>query len=72
MRRDFDSDIFGKEKNDSFQISVAQISKGFREIDFYPSIEEKAATFIFINIMEYNFCKHRLISSRLKVKIRDN
>ena len=46
MRRNFDSDILGKEKDDSFQSSWAQISKGFRDIDFYPSIEEKAATLL--------------------------
>ncbi|NIJ56144.1 virulence protein RhuM/Fic/DOC family protein [Dyadobacter arcticus] len=55
MRRDFDSDIFGKEKDDSFQSSVAQISKGFGEIDFYPSIEEKAATLLYLIIKNHSF-----------------
>lgn len=55
MRRDFDSDIFGKEKDDSFQSSVAQISKGFGEIDFYPSIEEKAAMLIYLVIKNHSF-----------------
>ncbi|MFC6194272.1 hypothetical protein ACFP1I_21840 [Dyadobacter subterraneus] len=45
MRKDFDSYIFGKEKDDSFQSSVAQISKGFGDIEFYPSIEEEAANY---------------------------
>jgi len=55
MRRDFDSDIFGKEKDDSFQSSVAQISKGFGDIDFYPSIEEKAATLLYMIIKNHSF-----------------
>ena len=41
MRADFDSVIFGKEKDGSFQSAIAQISKGFGEEDFYPSIEER-------------------------------
>lgn len=55
MRRDFDSDIFGKEKDDSFQSSVAQISKGFGDTDFYPSIEEKAATLLYLIIKNHSF-----------------
>ncbi|MCF2503774.1 virulence RhuM family protein [Dyadobacter sp. CY107] len=55
MRRDFDSEIFGKEKDDSFQGSVAQISKGFGNIDFYPSIEEKAATLLYLIIKNHSF-----------------
>ncbi|TLV00399.1 RhuM family protein [Dyadobacter luticola] len=55
MRQDFDSFIFGKEKDDSFRSSVAQISKGFGEIDFYPSIEEKAATLLYLIIKNHSF-----------------
>lgn len=38
MRSEFESSVFGKEKDDSFKSSVAQISKGFGDVDFYPSI----------------------------------
>ncbi|CAG5071555.1 hypothetical protein DYBT9623_03554 [Dyadobacter sp. CECT 9623] len=55
MRRDFDSFVFGKEKDDGFRSSVAQISKGFGEIDFYPSIEEKAATLLYLVIKNHSF-----------------
>lgn len=55
MRADFDSAIFGKEKDDSFQSSIAQISKGFYEVDFYPSIEEKAATLLYLVIKNHSF-----------------
>src|SRR5690606_22192428 len=34
MRADFDSVIFGKEKDGSFQSAIAQISKGFGDEDF--------------------------------------
>ena len=55
MRGDFESSVFGKEKDDSFQSSVAQISKGFADVDFYPSIEEKAATLLYLIIKNHSF-----------------
>lgn len=55
MRGDFESSVFGKEKDDSFQSSIAQISKGFDDIDFYPSIEEKAATLLYLIIKNHSF-----------------
>ena len=55
MRTDFDSAIFGKEKDDSFQSSIAQISKGLGDVDFYPSIEEKAATLLYLIIKNHSF-----------------
>jgi hypothetical protein len=33
MHSEFDSEIFGKEKDDSFQSSIAQIGKGFADTD---------------------------------------
>jgi len=44
MRKDFDSDVFGKKKDDSFQSSIAQIAKGMGDKDFYTTLEEKAAS----------------------------
>ena len=38
MKAEFDSGVFGKEKDDSFQSSVGQISKGFGDEDFYPTL----------------------------------
>ena len=55
MKGNFESAIFGKEKDDSFQSSVSQISKGFGDIDFYPSIEEKAATLLYLIIKNHSF-----------------
>ncbi len=55
MRADFDSAIFGKEKDGSFRSAVTQISKGFGEDDFYPSIEEKAATLLYLVVKNHGF-----------------
>ena len=55
MSADFDSAVFGKEKDDSFPGSVAQISKGFGDVDFYPSLEEKAATLLYLIIKNHSF-----------------
>lgn len=55
MKADFDSGIFGKEKDEGFQSSVIQISKGFDEEDFYPTLEEKAATLLYLVIKNHSF-----------------
>ena len=48
MKQDFESGIFGKEKDGSFQSAVTQIGIGFGEEDFYPSLEEKVATLLYL------------------------
>jgi prophage maintenance system killer protein len=55
MKADFDSNVFGKEKDGSFQSALAQIGKGFGDVDFYPSIEEKAATLLYLIIKNHGF-----------------
>jgi death-on-curing family protein len=55
MKADFDSDIFGKEKDKGLESSVNQISKGFGDQDFYPSVEEKAATLLYLIIKNHSF-----------------
>ncbi|WP_306014017.1 MULTISPECIES: virulence protein RhuM/Fic/DOC family protein [unclassified Allomuricauda] len=55
MRSEFDSDVFGKEKDHNFQSSIAQITKGFGETDFYPSLEEKAATLLYLVTKNHSF-----------------
>lgn len=55
MKSEFDSGIFGKEKDKTFQSSISQISKGFGEKDFYPAIEEKAATLLYLIIKNHSF-----------------
>jgi death-on-curing family protein len=55
MKADFDSDVFGKKKDESFDSALIQIGKGFGDIDFYPSVEEKAATLLYLIIKNHGF-----------------
>lgn len=55
MRSDFESGVFGKEKDGSFESAVVQISKGFGEEDFYPTLEEKAATLLYLIVKNHGF-----------------
>ncbi|GAB2998984.1 hypothetical protein GCM10027284_15810 [Cyclobacterium sediminis] len=55
MRSDFESGVFGKEKDGSFESAIAQISKGFGKEDFYPTLEEKAATLLYLIVKNHGF-----------------
>ncbi|WP_139958576.1 virulence protein RhuM/Fic/DOC family protein [Flavicella sediminum] len=55
MLTEFDSDVFGKEKDQSFQSSVAQIAKGFGTDDFYTTLEEKAAMLLYLVVKNHSF-----------------
>ena len=55
MKLEFESDVFGLEKDQSFESAITQISKGLGEKDFYPSIEEKAATLLYLIIKNHAF-----------------
>ncbi|MEP0710867.1 MAG: RhuM family protein [Algoriphagus sp.] len=55
MKSDFESGVFGKEKDGSFESAIAQISKGFCEEDFYPTLEEKAATLLYLIVKNHGF-----------------
>ena len=55
MRSDFESGVFGKEKDESFESAVSQISKGFDDEDFYPTLEEKAATLLYLIVKNHGF-----------------
>lgn len=52
---DFKSEVFGVEKDGGFCSAIEQISKGFGKNDFYPSIEEKAATLLYLIIKNHAF-----------------
>lgn len=47
--------LFGNEKDESFKSSIATIYQTFESADLYPSIEEKAATFIYLIIKNHSF-----------------
>ena len=55
MTSDFSSDVFGKEKDNNFSSSIAQIAKGFDDLDFYPSLEEKAAMLLYLIVKNHSF-----------------
>ena len=55
MTSDFSSDVFGKEKDNNFSSSIAQIAKGFDDLDFYSSLEEKAAMLLYLIVKNHSF-----------------
>ena len=55
MRLEFNSDVFGREKDGGFDSAINQIKRGFSEQDVYPSIEEKAAMLLYLVIKNHAF-----------------
>ncbi|MCH4890283.1 cytochrome C biogenesis protein CycH [Acidaminobacter sp. JC074] len=55
MRRDFDSDIFGKEKDGSLTGSLYNIYQTAFGEDVYPSIEEKASNLLYFLVKNHSF-----------------
>jgi len=55
MKRGFDSRIFAIEKDQGFRSAISQIMKGFGAVDFYPSIEEKAASLLYFITKNHAF-----------------
>jgi prophage maintenance system killer protein len=55
MRAEFNSNVFGKEKDGGFDSAVNQISQGFGNQDAYPSLEEKAAMLLYLIIKNHAF-----------------
>lgn len=53
--RHFGSDLFGREKDDSFRSSIAAIYQSFGGQDIYPSTEEKAANLLYLVIKNHSF-----------------
>jgi death-on-curing family protein len=55
MRRGFNSQIFGKEKDKGFESAINQIKQTFGNKDAYPSIEEKAAMLLYLVVKNHAF-----------------
>ena len=55
MRAEFNSDVFGKEKDGGFDIAVNTIKQGFGEQDVYPTLEEKAAMLLYLVVKNHAF-----------------
>ena len=49
------SELFGKEKDESFNSSLATIYQTFDGVDLYPSVEEKAANLLYFIIKNHSF-----------------
>lgn len=55
MKPEFNSDIFALPKDKSFESSVKQIEQSFDGTDLYPSLEEKAATLLYLIVKNHSF-----------------
>jgi death-on-curing family protein len=55
MKSSFTSDVFAKPKDKSFESSVKQIAQSFGEEELYKSIEEKAATLLYLIVKNHSF-----------------
>lgn len=55
MKGNFASDVFAKPKDDSFYSSVSQIYQTFDGKDLYPTLEEKAATLLYLIVKNHSF-----------------
>jgi prophage maintenance system killer protein len=55
MRLEFNSDVFGKEKDGGFDSAINIIEQGFGDSDVYPSIEEKAAMLLYLVTKNHAF-----------------
>ncbi len=55
MYSDFKSDVFAQPKDDSFNSSINQIKQSFDNKELYPSLEEKAATLLYLIVKNHSF-----------------
>ena len=55
MRHEFNSDIFGQERDGGFKSAIGQIRQGFGGQDLYPNFEDKAATLLYLIVKNHAF-----------------
>jgi prophage maintenance system killer protein len=55
MRFTHDSELFGRERDESFASSIATIYQGFNNQEFYPSLPEKAANLLYLVVKNHSF-----------------
>lgn len=55
MRFSSTSELFGREKDDSFRGSLGNIYQSFGGVDIYPSLEEKAANLLYFVTKNHSF-----------------
>ena len=56
MRFGDESELFGREKDDSFRGSIGNIYQSFDGQEIYPSLEEKAANLLYLVTKNHSFC----------------
>lgn len=55
MQSEFSSDVFAKPKDNGFESAIEQIRQSFGGEELYPSIEEKAATLLYLIVKNHAF-----------------
>ncbi len=55
LRPEFNSAVFGREKDEGFDSAISQIKFGFGDKDVYPTIEEKAAMLLYLIVKNHAF-----------------
>lgn len=55
MQSDFESDVFAKPKDESFESSINQIRQSFSDQELYPTLEEKAANLLYMVVKNHSF-----------------
>lgn len=55
MRFSGESDLFGREKDDSFKGSIGNIYQSFGGVELYPTLEEKAANLLYFVTKNHSF-----------------
>ncbi|OPX97265.1 MAG: Fic/DOC family protein [Syntrophorhabdus sp. PtaB.Bin006] len=55
IQDEFNSPLFGKEKDESFKSSIGQIYQSFGGKELYPSIEEKASMLLYLIVKNHSF-----------------
>lgn len=55
MKDEFASDIFGQERGGGFDSAINQIYQSFGGTDLYPTLEEKAATLLYLVVKNHAF-----------------
>ena len=55
MRFYSDSDLFGREKDDSFRGSIGNVYQTFGGSELYPTVEQKAATLLYLLVKNHSF-----------------
>ncbi len=73
MRRDFDSDVFGRPMGDSFTSSIQQVYQTFNGEELYPTIEHKAAILLYIIVKNHSFVdgNKRIAAAMFSISCRE-